>query len=56
MIKNVPELHLAAQSEVVVGEVGTAAFEVLVVAPFAIHLECNELVLKVLLSAHLQMK
>jgi hypothetical protein len=37
MIGNEPELHEATQSEVVVGEVGTASFEVLAVAPFAIH-------------------
>jgi hypothetical protein len=48
MIENVPELQEATRSEVVVEEVGTAAFEFLAVAPFAIHVL---LVLKVLLSA-----
>jgi hypothetical protein len=52
MIGNVPELQEATQSEVVVGEVGTATFEFHAAAPFAIYmLQCNELVLKVLLSA-----
>jgi hypothetical protein len=37
MIRNVPELQEAIQSEVVVGVVGTAAFEFLVAVPFAIH-------------------
>jgi hypothetical protein len=53
MIGNVSELQEAAQREVVVGEVVTVAPEFLVAAPFAIHvaMQCNELVLKVLLSA-----
>jgi hypothetical protein len=37
MIRNVPELQEAIQSEVVVGELGTVASEFLVAAPFAIH-------------------
>jgi hypothetical protein len=37
MIGNVPELQEATRSEVVVGEVGTAAPEFIVAAPFAIH-------------------
>jgi hypothetical protein len=37
MIWNVPELQEANQSGVVVGEVGTAALEILVVSLFAIH-------------------
>jgi hypothetical protein len=37
MIVNVPELQEATQKEVVVGEVGTAAFEFLAAVPFAIH-------------------
>jgi hypothetical protein len=37
MIGNVPKLQEVTRSEVVVGEVGTAAFEVLAAAPFAIH-------------------
>jgi hypothetical protein len=37
MIGNVPKLQEAAQSEVVVEEVGTATFEFLVVVSFAIH-------------------
>jgi hypothetical protein len=37
MIVNVPEHQEAARKEVVVGEVGTAAPEFLVAAPFAIH-------------------
>jgi hypothetical protein len=36
MIGNVPELQEATRSEVVVGEVGTAAPEFIVAAPFAI--------------------
>jgi hypothetical protein len=51
MIENVPELQEAARREVVVGEVGTAAPEFLAVVPFAYMLQCNELVLKILLSA-----
>jgi hypothetical protein len=51
MIGNVPELQEVARREVVVGEVGTAAPEFLVVVPFAYTLQCNELVLKILLSA-----
>jgi hypothetical protein len=51
MIGNVPELQEVARREVVVGEVGTAAPEFLVVVPFAYMLQCNELVLKILLSA-----
>jgi hypothetical protein len=56
MIGNIPELQVVTLSEVVVGEVGTAAFEFLAVAPFAIHVALVELVLKVLLSALYQMK
>jgi hypothetical protein len=37
MIGNVPELQEATRSEVVVGELGTAAPEFLAAAPFAIH-------------------
>jgi hypothetical protein len=37
MVENVPELQEATRSEVVVGEVGTAEFEFLAAAPFAIH-------------------
>jgi hypothetical protein len=37
MIGNAPELQEVTRSEVVVGEVGTAAFEFLVAAPFTIH-------------------
>jgi hypothetical protein len=37
MIRNVPELQEVAQSDIVVEEVGAAAFEVLPVVPFAIH-------------------
>jgi hypothetical protein len=37
MIGNVPELQVATRSEVVVGEVGTAAPEFLVDVPFATH-------------------
>jgi hypothetical protein len=37
MIRNVPELQEAIQSEVVVGELGTVASEFLAAAPFAIH-------------------
>jgi hypothetical protein len=37
MIRNVPELQEVTQSEVVVGEVGTAAPKFLVAASFAIH-------------------
>jgi hypothetical protein len=37
MIGNAPELQEATRSEVVVGEVGTAAFEFLAAAPFTIH-------------------
>jgi hypothetical protein len=37
MIGNVPELQEATRSEVVVGEVGTAAPEFLAAMPFAIH-------------------
>jgi hypothetical protein len=36
MIGNIPKLQVATRSEVVVGEVGTAAFEFLATAPFAI--------------------
>jgi hypothetical protein len=39
MIGNVPELQEAARNEVVAGEVGTATFEDLVAASFAIHVE-----------------
>ncbi len=38
IIENVPDPQEAAQREVVVGEVGTVAFEVLAAAPFAIHI------------------
>jgi hypothetical protein len=37
MIGNVPEFQEATRSEVVVGEVGTAAPKFLAVVPFAIH-------------------
>jgi hypothetical protein len=37
MIENVSELQEATQSEVVVGEVGTAALAFLATAPFSIH-------------------
>jgi hypothetical protein len=37
MIVNIPELQEATQKEVVVGEVGTAAFEFLAAVPFVIH-------------------
>jgi hypothetical protein len=37
MIRNISELQEATQSEVVVGEVGTATLEILVAALFAIH-------------------
>jgi hypothetical protein len=37
MIQNVPELQEVNRSEVVVGEVGTAALEILVAVLFAIH-------------------
>jgi hypothetical protein len=37
MIENEPELQEATQSEVVVGELGTAAPEFLAAASFAIH-------------------
>jgi hypothetical protein len=37
MIVNIPELQEMTQSEVVVGEVGTAAPEFLAAMPFAIH-------------------
>jgi hypothetical protein len=37
MIRNVPELQEMTRSEVVVGEVGTATFEIIVATPFAIH-------------------
>jgi hypothetical protein len=37
MIRNVPELQEANRSEVVMGEVATAALETLVAALFAIH-------------------
>jgi hypothetical protein len=37
MIGNVPELQEVTRSEVVVGELGTAAPEFLAAAPFAIH-------------------
>jgi hypothetical protein len=39
MIWNISELQKATRSEVVVGEAGTAAFEDLGAAPFAIHIE-----------------
>jgi hypothetical protein len=50
MIENIPELLEAAQREVVVGEVATAATEFLAAAPFAIYVGM-ELVLKVLICA-----
>jgi hypothetical protein len=50
MIENIPELVGAAQREVVVGEVATAATEFLATAPFAIHV-AMQLVLKVLICA-----
>jgi hypothetical protein len=50
MIANVPELVEAAQREVVVGEVATAAIEFLTAAPFAIHVAL-QLVLNVLICA-----
>jgi hypothetical protein len=37
MIGNVPKLEETTRSEVVVGEVGTMAFEFFAAAPFAIH-------------------
>jgi hypothetical protein len=37
MIGNIPELQEVTQSEVVVGELGTAAPELLATVPFAIH-------------------
>jgi hypothetical protein len=37
MIGNVPKLQEVTRSEVVVGEVGTAAPEFLTATPFAIH-------------------
>jgi hypothetical protein len=37
MIGNVPRLQEVTRSEVVVGEVRTAAFEFLAATPFAIH-------------------
>jgi hypothetical protein len=51
MIGNVPEFQEATRSEVVLEELETAAPEFLAVAPFAIHVHCNGLVLKVLISA-----
>jgi hypothetical protein len=51
MIGNVLELQEVTRSEVVVGQVGTVAFEFLTAAPFAIHAAHVELVLKVLISA-----
>jgi hypothetical protein len=39
MVQNVLELQEATGSEVVVGEAGTATFEDLFAAPFAIHVE-----------------
>jgi hypothetical protein len=50
MIRNVTELVETARREVVVGEVGTAAHEFLVVVPFAIQVAMH-LVLKVLICA-----
>jgi hypothetical protein len=50
MIGNVLELVEAAQREVVVGEVATAATEFLAAAPFAIHV-AMQLVLNVLICA-----
>jgi hypothetical protein len=50
MIGNIPELVEAAQREVVVGEIVTAATEFLAAAPFAIHV-AMQLVLKVLICA-----
>jgi hypothetical protein len=50
MIGNLPELIEAAQREVVVGEVATAATKFLTVAPFAINV-AMQLVLKVLICA-----
>jgi hypothetical protein len=50
MIGNVSELVEVARTEVVVGEVGTAALEFLTAAPFAIHV-VMQLVLKVLICA-----
>jgi hypothetical protein len=37
MLGNVPQLQEATRSEVLVGEVGTAIFEFLAAAPFAIY-------------------
>jgi hypothetical protein len=37
MVGNITELQETTRSEVVVGEVGTASFEFLAAAPFAIH-------------------
>jgi hypothetical protein len=39
MIRNVPELHEATRSEVVVGEPGTTTFEDLAATPFSVHVE-----------------
>jgi hypothetical protein len=50
MIGNVSELVEAAQREVVVGEIATAATEFLATAPFTIHV-AMQLVLKVLICA-----
>jgi hypothetical protein len=50
MIGNVSELVEAAQREVVVGEIATAATEFLAAAPFTIHV-AMQLVLKVLICA-----
>jgi hypothetical protein len=39
MIRNVPELQEATQSELVVGEAETVTFEDLATVPFSIHIE-----------------
>jgi hypothetical protein len=50
IIGNIPELVEATRREVVVGEVRTAAPELLAAAPFAVHV-VMQLVLKVLICA-----
>jgi hypothetical protein len=46
MIENILELQEATQSEVVVGEVGTAAPEFLATAPFVIHVTMQRISFK----------
>jgi hypothetical protein len=43
MIWNVPELQEANRSELVVGEVGTAALEILAATLFAIHVTMHQI-------------